>query len=170
GGAFGFRAVRPDTAAGSGGPSLLSMDFEAARQDFQFISLCGAFNQTQNEQQNDRADERVDDRGNHTGPDHNAELRQQPTSDETADDPDDDIPNQPVAAAFNNHTGKPTGDGTDNKPNDECLYVHLFPHFAGPNRMRTMSIIADSSTDHGGGKRRAGIEAVWNVHNGVTIF
>src|SRR6516164_861662 len=95
---------------------------------FSISNLCSSFNQAQNEQQNNRADERVDNRGNNTGPDHNAELRQQPTSDKAADDSDDDIPDQPVAAAFNNHTGKPTGDGTDNKPNDQYLYVHLSPH------------------------------------------
>ena len=48
-------------------------------------------------------------------PDYNAELRQQPTSDETADYSDDDIPDKPVTAAFDKHTSKPTGDGTDNK-------------------------------------------------------
>jgi hypothetical protein len=91
-------------------------------------ALSSAFNQAQNEQQNNRTDEGVDNRGNKTAPDYNAELRQQPTSDEAADYSDDDIPDKPVTAAFDKHTSKPTGDGTDNKPNNECLNVHLSPH------------------------------------------
>ena len=97
-------------------------------QEFPYQSLCSAFNQAQNEQQNNRTDEGVDNRGNKTAPDYNAELRQQPTSDEAADYSDDDIPDKPVTAAFDQHTSKPTGDGTDNKPNNECLNVHLPPH------------------------------------------
>src|SRR5499427_9604216 len=117
-------------AAGSGGPSFLSMDFRLGGppQEFPYQSLCSAFNQAQNEQQNNRTDEGVDNRGNKTAPDYNAELRQQPTSDEAADYSDDDIPDKPVTAAFDQHTSKPTGDGTDNKPNNECLNVHLSPH------------------------------------------
>src|SRR6516165_5014766 len=97
-------------------------------QEFPYQSLCSAFNQAQNEQQNNRTDEGVDNRGNKTAPDYNAELRQQPTSDEAADYSNDDIPDKPVTAAFDKHTSKPTGDGTDNKPNNECLNVHLSPH------------------------------------------
>jgi hypothetical protein len=37
------------------------------------------------------------------------------------------IADQPVTAALDHHTGQPTSDGTDNQPNDECLYVHLSP-------------------------------------------
>jgi hypothetical protein len=39
---------------------------------------------------------------------------------------------QPLSSTLNqsqSHTGKPTSDGTDDQPNDECLYVHLSPRF-----------------------------------------
>ena len=36
---------------------------------------------------------------------------------------------KPPTTAFDHHTGKPASDGTDNQPNDECLYVHFFPRF-----------------------------------------
>src|SRR5262249_34103661 len=41
---------------------------------------------------------------------------------------------QSVAAAFDHHTGKPTGNAADNQPNDECLCVHVSPHFCLPGK------------------------------------
>src|SRR5262249_3099734 len=76
-----------------------------------------------------RADEGIDDRGNNATADYNTDLWQQPASDQAADNPDDDVTDQPVATAFDHHAGKPTGNGTNDQPNDECLYIHLSPHF-----------------------------------------
>ena len=62
-------------------------------------------------------------------------LRQQPAGDEGADDADDDIADQPEAAAFHDHAGQPAGDGADNQPNDKALYVHdLTPQIPFPAR------------------------------------
>jgi hypothetical protein len=89
--------------------------------------LSSTLYQSQSDQQDNRADEGVDDRGDHTATDYYADLRQQPASEQTAENANDDVAYQPVATAFDHHTGKPTSDGTDDQPNDECLYVHLFP-------------------------------------------
>ena len=47
--------------------------------------LSNALDQSQSDQEDNRADEGVDDRGNKAAADCDAELRQQPTSDEAAD-------------------------------------------------------------------------------------
>jgi len=91
--------------------------------------LNNTLNQSQCDQQDNRADEGVYDRRDHTAADYYADLRQQPASEQTAENANDDVADQPVATAFDHHTGKPTSDGTDDQPNDECLYVHLFPRF-----------------------------------------
>jgi hypothetical protein len=81
---------------------------------------CSAADQSQNEQQDDRADEGIDDRSNKAATDYNADLREHPTSDQAADDTNDsrnpgggkrrgNVADQSVTAAFNRHTGKPTG-------------------------------------------------------------
>ena len=70
----------------------------------------------------------MDDRGDNTAADYHADLRQQPASEQTAENANDDVAYQPVTTAFDHHTGKPTGDSTDDKPNNECLNVHLSPH------------------------------------------
>src|SRR5215471_5940904 len=93
-----------------------------------------ALYQPQNDQQDDRADEGVDDRSNEAAADYNANLREQPTSDQAADNTDDNVADQSVAATFDYHTGKPTGDGADDQPNDECLCVHVSPHFCLPRK------------------------------------
>jgi hypothetical protein len=101
--------------------------------------LSSAANQSQNDQQDDRADEGIDDRSNKAATDYNADLREHPTSDQAADDTNDsrnpgggkrrgNVADQSVAAAFNRHTGKPTGSGADDQPNQECLSVlHFSP-------------------------------------------
>ena len=89
--------------------------------------LSNAPDQSQSDQEDNRADEGVDDRGNKAAADCDAELRQQPASDQTAENANDDVADQPVPTAFDQHTGKPTSDGTDDQPNDECLCVHLSP-------------------------------------------
>src|SRR5215471_10518367 len=121
--------------------------------------LSNTLDQSQNDQQDNRADKSVDDRGNNTAADYYADLRQQPASDQAAENANDDVAYQPVATAFDHHTGKPASDGTDNQPNDECLYVHFSPDFCSPGKGLCLHsfFIADSSTDHGGGKRRAGM-------------
>src|SRR6516165_2007305 len=91
--------------------------------------LSSTLNQSQSDQQDNRADEGVDDRGDHTAADYYADLRQQPASEQTAENANDDVAYQPVTTAFDHHPGKPTSDGTDDQPNDECLYVHLSPRF-----------------------------------------
>jgi hypothetical protein len=97
-------------------------------------TLCSAGYQSQNEQQDNRADEGVDDCGNDPAADYDADLWQQPAGDQGADNADDNITDQPVAAAFDRHTGQPTGDGANDQPNDQCLCVHLSPHFSSPSK------------------------------------
>ena len=76
-------------------------------------------------------------------------LRQHPAGNQRADDPDDDVADQSIATAFNNHTGKPAGHGTNDQPNDECLCVRLSPRSVlAANRQAVGAlheIIADSS-------------------------
>jgi hypothetical protein len=91
-------------------------------------ALSGARDQSQNDQQDNGPNKGVDDRGNEAAADCNADLREQPTCDQAADDTNDNVADQSVAAALDHHTGKPTGNGADDQPNDECLCVHVSPH------------------------------------------
>ena len=69
--------------------------------------LNNALDQSQNDQQDNRADEGVYDRGNNTAADYDADLRQQPASDQTAENPNDDVADQPVATAFQSQALSP---------------------------------------------------------------
>ena len=56
--------------------------------------------------------------------DMNAELRQQPSGDDRADNADDDIAEEPEAAALDHQPGEPAGDGPYDQPNDDALNAH----------------------------------------------
>ena len=57
----------------------------------------------------------------------NAMMRQQPAGDDGADDADDDVADQPEAAALDDHAGKPAGNRADDEPNDDALRSMIPP-------------------------------------------
>src|ERR1700722_4363193 len=83
--------------------------------------------QPQDDQEDHRADKCVDDGGDKARADIDTELRQQPPGDDRADNAAHDVPQQPVAAAFDHHPGKPAGDGSDDQPNNDALNTHSIP-------------------------------------------
>src|SRR5262249_36356682 len=114
------------------------------------------------DQQDNRADEGVDDRGDNTATDYYADLGQQPASEQTAENANDDVAYQPVTTAFDHHTGKPTSDGTDDQPNDECLYVHLSPRFLLARKGLVPSQLLYSRF-FDGPRRREGASGQWTA-------
>src|ERR1700722_12622429 len=100
--------------------------------------------QPQDDQEDHRADKRVDDGGDKARADIDAELRQQPPGDDRADNADHDVAQQPIAAAFDHHSGKPAGDGSDDQPNDNALDAHRSPQRARATTGRTLRLSSRS--------------------------
>jgi hypothetical protein len=88
------------------------------------ISGSSAFDQGDNDQNDHGADRRVDDRGHDSGAEIDAESRQQPSGYHRADNADDDIPDKPEAAPFDDQSCEPAGDGAYDEPDDNRFDSH----------------------------------------------
>src|SRR5262249_36037440 len=86
-------------------------------------------NQAKQQQKNDGAYEGIQNERDDTGAEMNADARQQPVTDESADQTDEQIANQPDAAALHTPPAQPPGNDADDKNDQETLMgkIHGLP-------------------------------------------
>jgi len=94
-------------------------------------------NQPHNQQQNQGANGGVDDRGDRPRTQVNAELRQEPTSDESAGHSDNEIAFEPEARALHDLTCKPSGNEANNKYDQQTFTRHVHRRVPWIHRERT---------------------------------
>jgi hypothetical protein len=86
----------------------------------------GLFDEADDKEQDARTDKCGDD-----SPDQSAcgdpEYPEEPTSDNCADDTYDDVTDEAETAALHDHSGQPTGDGSDHKKDNDARDIHVSP-------------------------------------------
>lgn len=81
--------------------------------------------QSDQEQKYEGADNCRHNMSDNTASDPDAELTKQPMAQKTAQDTDHDVAQQPESISLANKTGEPTGSGSDDQNDDECIQIHV---------------------------------------------
>jgi hypothetical protein len=81
--------------------------------------------ESDDEQQHDGADRGIDDCADNSDTKMNADLRQQPVTDEGADNSDHKVTNQPETGTIDDFTGEPPGNDTNQQYDKETFIRHV---------------------------------------------
>jgi len=103
-----------------------------------------ASNEPENQEQQHRADGSVDNRVDESNAKMDAELRQQPASDESSYDSDYEVPDNPVSGSLYDLTGQPSRNEANHECDEETLTRHVL--LPAPDRLRRCAPIRKRHT------------------------